>query len=132
MSEINGVINKEELKSGYQDFLTVGKLKKFLKEHNLPDHAKVMIQRVEDIYFEKNHWDVYLKEGERSYSYRQWNKDIQNEEYLNERPKLKEAKEDLHVFTEEEIRGASAQYHPAWSCVRYKGEGDLLFIDLHY
>jgi hypothetical protein len=24
------------------------------------------------------------------------------------------------------------QYHPAWGCVRYGDDTDLLFIDLHY
>ena len=41
--------------SGYKDYLTVGKLRKFLEEHSeLPDDALVLTQRVEDKYYEKN------------------------------------------------------------------------------
>ena len=47
--------------SKYKDYLTVGKLKKFLEEHpELPDDANVLIQRVEDRYYEKNGWVVVL------------------------------------------------------------------------
>ena len=130
--EINDIITKEELINSYEHRLTVKDLKEFIKKHKLPDGAKIMIQRVEDVYFEENHWGVYLKEGEQSRECRKWNKDIQDEGYLNERPKLKEIKNELKAFTEEQIRESMEQYHPAWSCVYYKDEKDLLFIDLHY
>jgi hypothetical protein len=31
---------------------TVGQLKKFIEEHNIPDDATIVYQRIEDIYFE--------------------------------------------------------------------------------
>jgi len=66
--------------------LTVGQLKDFIEKFHVPDTALVMIERVEDIYFEgvdisgmrgcdvtedgifppgskSNGWGVYLKEG---------------------------------------------------------------------
>ena len=97
-------ITRKELVEGYKDFLTVGKLKKFLDEHNLPDTAKVVIQRVEDIYYEKHSWGVFFKEGEHTFR----------------DPKGNIDKESLE------------QYHPAWCCVKYEDEKDILFIDLHY
>lgn len=51
-------ISKKELTNGYDHFLTVGGLKKFLNKHNLPDTAKVVVQRVEDVYYEKHNWGV--------------------------------------------------------------------------
>ena len=40
--------------SGYKDYLTVGKLRKFLEENpELPDDALVLTQRVEDKYYEE-------------------------------------------------------------------------------
>lgn len=46
------IINKEGLdsfrKTGY---LTVGKLKSFIEKNNIPDDALVLIERVEDKYF---------------------------------------------------------------------------------
>ena len=44
------VIEIEDL-SRYKDYLTVGRLKKFLEQHpELPDDALVLTQRVEDRY----------------------------------------------------------------------------------
>ena len=39
--------------------------------------------------------------------------------------------ESLKLFTEEQIRQSMEQYHPIWSCVRYKDDKDVLFLDLH-
>lgn len=101
--EINE-ISKEELTNEYDHFLTVGVLKKFLNKHNLPESAKVVVQRIEDVYYEKHKWGVYLKEGE-------------------------------HTFKDNDgkvVKNSLEQYHPAWSCVKYNDEDDVLFIDLHY
>ena len=97
-------IAKEELTNGYDHFLTVGGLKKFLNKHNLPESAKVVVQRIEDVYYEKHSWGVYLKEGE-------------------------------HTFKDDDgniVKSSMEQYHPAWCCVKYNDEDDILFIDLHY
>lgn len=87
----------------YNHGLTVGKLKKYLADHDLPDDALVLIQRVEDRYYETHGWGVYLKEGE----------------YARDR-EGNIIKENLQ------------QYHPAWCCLQYEDDKDLLFIDLHY
>lgn len=60
--ELTNKMPKEELVNGYQHFLTVGKLKEFLAEHDLPDNAKVVIERIEDAYYENNNWSVYEKD----------------------------------------------------------------------
>lgn len=124
-------LTREEIDK-YTDFLTVGDLKEFLYKHNLPNNAKVLIQRVEDIYYEKHNWGSYLKEGEHSYYARKHNEDIESGKYLDkeEYPNIKP--ENLIPYTEEEIKKSMEQYHPAWCCVRYKDDQDLLFIDLHY
>ena len=87
-------LSKKGLKD-YSDYLTVGRLKEFLNEHNLPDDAKVVVERVEDSYYEKGGWGVYLKEDSLT-------------------------------------PGFPNQYTPVWSCVRYKDDKDILFLDLHY
>jgi hypothetical protein len=56
------------------------------------------------VYYEKHGWGVYLKEGE-------------------------------HTVNDENgniVKESLEQYHPAWCCVRYKDDSDILFIDLHY
>lgn len=60
MKRIKNLTNKD-LKNNYDYYLTVGKLKKFLEETELSDDAKVLIERVEDVYFEKHGWETYPK-----------------------------------------------------------------------
>tara|TARA_R110000822_G_scaffold150128_1_gene289230 strand:+ start:20 stop:325 length:306 start_codon:yes stop_codon:yes gene_type:complete len=96
-------ISKEELTNEYDHYLTVGGLKRFLDKHDLPESAKVVVQRVEDVYYEKHNWGVYLKEG-------------------------------MHTFKDDGVivKSSMQQYHPAWCCVKYNDEDNVLFIDLHY
>lgn len=106
-------ITKEEL---FKDFLpserlTVKKLKEFINEQQLSDDAMIVIQRVEDVYYEKHGWQVYTKEPDyiNNYGYAIPPLTSRN---LNE------------PFLEE--------YRPARNCVKYNDEGDdILFIHLH-
>ena len=41
--------------------LTIGDLKKFIEKHDLPDDAIVLVERVEDIYFDKYSWETVKK-----------------------------------------------------------------------
>lgn len=116
-------LSKKDLKK-YVDFLTVGRLKEFLNEHNLPDDAIVVVERVEDVYYEKYDWGVYLKKGEHYHSAKRLKKDIKKGIY----PKAK----DLKPYTKEEMKEMMEQYHPVWCCARYKDDKDILFLNLHY
>lgn len=124
-------LTKEKLKS-YTDFLTVGKLKEFLDKNKLPDDAIVVVQRVQDVYYEKHHWGVYLKKGFHTYNFEKRNEDIKSGKYFDKDnyPNIK--KENLVPMTEEELKETMEQYHPAFCCVNYKDDEDILFIDLHY
>jgi hypothetical protein len=125
------IIKLEELqryrKSG---FMTVGELKERIKD--IPDDGLVLIQRVEDLYYEENGWGVVLKEGEHYHYSKQWNQDLKSgkyedeENYPNANPKLWEP------IPDEDLELAKEQYHPAWSVVRYKDDLNNLYIDLHY
>ena len=86
----------------YDFYLTVGDLKKAFEEYDIPDDTKIMIERVEDVYFEKRNWGVYLKE----YYY--------------------SSKDENGNYVEETM----GQYHPAFRYSGFR-EG-LIFIDLHY
>jgi len=123
-------LTKEDLQNRH--FLTVGRLKEFLNENKLPDDAVVVIQRVEDIYYDNHHWGVYLKNGRSSKNAEQWNKDIESGKYLNKDQFSKIKEENLVPYTEEQIKELMEQYHPAWCCVNYEDDTDVLFIDLHY
>ena len=106
-------LTKEEI-MGYPN-MNVGELKKFLAENNIPDDAKILIQRVEDVYFDKNNWGVYRKEGEATQSLRHMCSKLKSVD-----------------ITEDDIKNSMEQYHPAWWACTYKDDNDLLFIDLHY
>ena len=140
-------IKKEALKTWTG--LRVKDLKEFIEKNNVPDDALVMIERVEDKYYEgidisgvgispegskTNGWGVYLKEGESYYGCLNHNERIRDGFYFNkeEFPNIEEGSEMLEEYTEEQIEELKNQYHPAWSCVKYKDDDDLLFIDLHY
>lgn len=62
-----GEITKQELIDGYKTSLTVGDLRDIIAKSGLPDTAKVLIQRVEDVYYEKHNWNVLYKEGEHTF-----------------------------------------------------------------
>ncbi len=119
--------------SKYRDFMSVGDLRKFLAEHSeLPDDAKVLVQRIEDVYYEKHGWGVVLKEGEHYHSAKELN--IRMEEEIKRRKNGEHPKygmEDPAKYIHELDIDLMEQYHPAWCCVKYKDDNNL-YIDLHY
>lgn len=149
-------ISKKDLKKRYKDFMTVGDLKKFIEKYQVPDDAKVLIQRVEDKYFDgvdisgyaggpdgkpypkgskATGWGVYLKPGYWYGSHKRFNEKMMREIKRRKAgkepnyPKIKDPKKYIVKLTDE----MKNQYHPAWSCVGYKDDiKDFLFIDLHY
>lgn len=125
-------LTKEDLKKlNMGHGLTVGRLKQFLNKYQLPDDAPVLIQRIEDMYYEKHDWGVYLKEGEHTHYCKSWNEDIKCE-FLDAKKYPKLVGEELKPFTDKQIKDSMEQYHPAFSCVQYNDDKDILFIDLHY
>jgi hypothetical protein len=155
----HNIISKEELKDRYLHNLTVGRLKEVLAETNLPDDGKVMIQRIEDRYFNgndisghggckesedgkfppgsrSNGWGIYLKEGYDFYSTTKMNKNMREEIARRERgeepeyPKIEDPTK--YIFEDEDtLSSLREQYYPAWGICGYSDE-DHLFIDLHY
>lgn len=127
-------MDKEKLMS-YKNhgYMTVGSLKKFMEEHQLPDDAIVVVQRIEDFYYEDHGWEVYLKEAESSNWMKSYN-DALDRGVFDDKEKYPDFKEEMRKkFTEEQITEASAQYHPIWCPVLYEDEGKaILFLDLHY
>jgi hypothetical protein len=127
-------LNKEELLSYLNHgYMTVGALKKFIEKHEVPDDALVVVQRVEDFYYEDHGWKVYLKEAEHSNWMKSYNNALDRGEF-DDKEKYPDFKDEMRKkFTEEQIIEASSQYHPAWCPVLYEDDGkEILFLDLHY
>lgn len=54
------VMTRDEAVSNYKDYLTVGKLRETLSR--LPDDAVVLVERVEDFYYQKHGWAVVTED----------------------------------------------------------------------
>lgn len=115
-------LTKDELLE-YRDsgYLTWGELKEWALKNNIPDEAIVVVERVEDFYYDKNNWSVYCKENSLCSNLRRINGDI-----------AAGAIELKQPFTEEQVNDARSEYHPVWSPVYYSEDPNILFLDLHY
>lgn len=135
--------------------MTVQDLLDFIKERNIPMTAKVMIQRVEDKYFDgvdisgmtdsdgnvypsgtrSTGWGVYLKKGYAYYEAEQININL-NEEIdrrtLDKEPNYPKIEDPAKLLVDLSDVALLEQYHPAYCPAFYDDDEDLLFIDLHY
>jgi hypothetical protein len=150
-------IKLEELQSRFTDFLTVGKLKKALEKY--PDDAKVLIQRVEDRYYDGNDisgmtgllpdgtygilpegskaegWPVVKKEGAAYHHALHWNEEMNDEvlrKIAGEEPHYSFDNPQDRLYTQKQIDELQEEYSPAWGVVHYKDDPNNLYIDLHY
>ena len=48
----------------YTDYLSVGELLDFIEKYNIDRKSKVLVQRVEDIYYNKHNWTTLKKAGD--------------------------------------------------------------------
>ena len=67
-------LSLEDLKN-YKEWCTVGDLLKFIEDHNISKDSKILVERVEDFYYEKNGWEtvkaqVFKERGEYQLWYR--------------------------------------------------------------
>lgn len=100
--------------------MTVGWLKKFIEENNIPDESLILVERVTDSYYQKGKgW---------------WENSVfkENDMYLD----MKEYKETCYNMqevnmTDEELESFKTQYHSIWCPVKYKDDNNL-YLDLHY
>lgn len=130
------ILTEKEVKEKFEHHLTVGDLKKSIELYNIPDEAKVVIQRIEDVYFKRHGWGVMLKEGEHYHNTIQMNKNMREEIARRERgeePDYSKIEDPNQFILEDEniLRELKEQYIPAWCVVGYEDK-DFLFIDLHY
>lgn len=128
-------IEKTDLEKYRKSYLTVGRLRKLLDNSDLEDDALVMIERVEDVYFEEHSWKVYPKDSNLCEWIREVNRKMQDDIGGRERGEVSRFPDlddpSKHITTEEELKDYQNQYHPAFSAFMYTDEKEL-FINLHY
>lgn len=109
-------LSKEEVLDKNNFHLTVGNLKKFIIENNISDDAPILVQRIEDCYFENNNWGLYPKHtAESNNLIHVWNKVYPN-----------------NKLTEDECETYKSGYIPTNCAVFHEDDKEILFIDLHY
>jgi hypothetical protein len=149
-------LTKQELLTRFKQSLTVGKIKEFCEKFNVPDTAKVLVQIIDEKYFEggldisgitgeingkfgvlpegtkSSEWPVYLKKGESYYWAESWNKDIDDGKYFDKDNYPDAKPESMKKISKEDMEKSMDRYSPVHCCVYYKDDPDILFIDLHY
>ena len=137
-------IDREELQSYLKNgHLSVGSLRRFLKKNpELSDDTPVVIQRVEDMYYDgfdfngsqTNGWGVWPHKGESYWSAESMNKRMLEEIETRESgkewqyPKIEDPNEFIYDL---EDKGLLDLYSPAW-CIFTDKEKDITYINLHY
>ncbi len=130
------ILSKDKVLNGYKHYLTVGDIKKHLDKYQYSDEAKVIIERVEDRYYEVHGWGVYLQNGQFYNQAVEFNEEMAKEILLRENgvePQYPGIENPLEYINEpgDELK---EQFTPAW-CIggsQSKEEQDLMFIYMHY
>lgn len=124
-------ITSKELNKN-SNYFTVGQLKEWIEKYNIPDSACILMQRVEDNYFEKHNWETIKKEGYWYHILKRHNKRIDEGYFLNKEnfPNIKGDEEFLKKYSDKEMEEIKDEYYPCFSPVFYDNE--FLYLDAHY
>lgn len=118
--------------------LTVGDLLKFIEKHNIPMDAPVVMQRVEDHYYQPGKgWDEnsWKMKGHHYNSQVRRNNDMMAEMWkrsAGHEPTISAEDPSEYIMSEEDMESLREQYTQAWCPVFYKDEPNVLFLDAHY
>lgn len=128
-------LTRDEVLSDRSPRLTVGDLKMHIAKNRIPDSAPVLIERVVDVYYERGNWGVLLKHGIH------YDQAVKANERMKQEIERRARGEEPHfeiddpakfILENSVLEEFQEQYTPAWSCVKYRDEDSILFIDLHY
>lgn len=117
---------EELLKNG----LTVGQLLDFIEKHKIPRDAKVLYERIQDVYFDRNNWKTVKREGfqyficekDKEKARGEWN---DKEQYPNMTPEIIQS---TLAINSDDFKN---QYVIAESPIKHN-EDDNLYITAHY
>jgi len=126
----------EEIKNKWEHYYTVGQLRKFLEENkDIPDDAKIFIQRVEDVYFEEHHWGTIKIEGDMYWSEKRLiEKANPGGEFHDKEqyPKMTQERIDEILKLEETLDECKDEYVAVWWVFKYKDDKNGIFLTPHY
>lgn len=129
-------MTKEELLSSKGHSMKMKDLRKFVEKYkDIDDEAPVVVERVEDHYFEKvGGWDVLEIEGYHYHSSVEWNKKMQREierRKRGEEPEYDMEDPSLWIFAEEKIESMKEQFYQP-HCITTDKEKQIVYIYSHY
>jgi hypothetical protein len=128
-------LTKEGLNDRSLDNITVGKLKEFINKNNIPDTAKIVVERVEDYYYDNGGWGTLKQKGELW-----WNQHNLNHRMLEEIELRKSGEKgeygmddpSIYIMDEKDMEELYVEYTPVWCPVFYDKDDNILFLDMHY
>ena len=123
-------MKKKTLKEDYKHYMTVGQLLEFIKKNNIPKDGKVLIQRVEDVYFKDHGWTTLKMEGEMWHNADKWNKKVEDGTFLNKEEYPNFPESSNKKIPKKEMEAMKDEYYLVWCGVDYDGEH--LYLDAQY
>lgn len=128
-----GELTGEEFIKHRKNSATIKELREAIKD--LPDDGSILVQRVEDFYYEKNNWRVVKKEGYWYDSHLKLNQKMRDEIQRIENGLSREfemTNPENYILTEEEMSEMKDEYTLAQTAFTYNDDKENLFINLHY
>jgi hypothetical protein len=151
-------VSKESLAERHGHYMRVGDLRKALANPDLSDDAIVLIEHVDDIYYERGRdvvgfssppedgttgvfpkdyhpeeWPVVLRDGYWGWHMKDHNRKVDSGYYADPKNFPEPHPEHKRRYTDEEIRQAMTKFAPAYCCgVGGKDDKDVFFIHMHY
>ena len=126
----------EEMKNICKDYFTVGQLRELLKDTDIPDDAKIFVQRAEDVYFEKYGWSTIKMENDEYYMNMNLIEKAKpggafhnKEEY----PGLTEERiQEILESSQKDLDECRDEYIAAWYGFKYKDDKNGIYFTVFY
>jgi hypothetical protein len=131
LQEIKDVNNAyiERFKNGH--CLKLKDLRKLIENtYTMDENTPVVVERIEDFYFEKNGWDTYKGLSVFYYQGRQLREDLKKENWQEDYPKLTQEQRDS-IVNETEADFYTDQFYAAWWATADKKD-NIIKIHSHY
>ena len=129
----NAYLEQQQKKqsSGYHNLKLKDLRKLIANTYTMDENTPVLVERVEDKYFERNGWTTYKSISGMTYdSHLTFKKELLQEDWQEEYPKMTEELRDS-IINQSEADFYTEQFYAAW-CVIADKENKIIKIYSHY
>ena len=117
--------------SGYHNLKLKDLRKLIANTYTMDENTPVLVERIEDKYFEMNGWDTYKNLDGMSYdSHIRLKEELLQEGWMEEYPKLTQEHRDS-IINQSEADFYTEQFYAAW-CIIADKENKIIKIHSHY